>query len=104
MLRKLYAISPNDAGTLINILAGGTWPQVRVAEVDNEVSKICPCCKTGEEDEYHRWYICGSHNKCRVNYENIRTQAQRELNHAEGTEGVITPQREHLWCRGLPQM
>eukprot|EP00972_Heterocapsa_arctica_P004461 662736-Heterocapsa_arctica.AAC.1 len=42
MLRKLDTSSPNDAGTWRNILAGGTWPQVRVAEVDTEASKICP--------------------------------------------------------------
>eukprot|EP00972_Heterocapsa_arctica_P023983 3532430-Heterocapsa_arctica.AAC.1 len=45
MLGKLGTSSPNDAGTLRNILAGGTWPQVRVAEVDKEVSTICPCCQ-----------------------------------------------------------
>eukprot|EP00972_Heterocapsa_arctica_P017662 2611211-Heterocapsa_arctica.AAC.1 len=104
MLRKLDISSPNDAGILRNVLAGGTWPQVRVAEVDKQASKICPCCQVGEEDEYHRCYLCGTHNMCRVHYEHIRTQTQRELNHAVRPEEVITPQREHLWCRGLPQM
>eukprot|EP00972_Heterocapsa_arctica_P022691 3338394-Heterocapsa_arctica.AAC.1 len=88
MLRKLDANSPNDAGTLRNILAGGTWPQVRVAEVDKAASKICPCCREGEEDEYHRWYRCGS----------------PELNHVEGPEERQAPLREHLWNRGPPQM
>eukprot|EP00972_Heterocapsa_arctica_P103213 15210493-Heterocapsa_arctica.AAC.1 len=54
MLRKLDTSSPNDAGTSRNILAGGAWPQVRVAEMDKEASTICPCCLEGDEDEYHR--------------------------------------------------
>eukprot|EP00972_Heterocapsa_arctica_P065379 9651650-Heterocapsa_arctica.AAC.1 len=33
MLNKLDATAPNDAGALRDILAGGTWPQARLAEV-----------------------------------------------------------------------
>eukprot|EP00972_Heterocapsa_arctica_P068490 10118873-Heterocapsa_arctica.AAC.1 len=68
MLRKLDSSSPNDAGTLRNILAGGTCPQVRVAELDSEASKTCPCCKLEDEDEHHRWYTCGCHNHGRSQY------------------------------------
>eukprot|EP00972_Heterocapsa_arctica_P114153 16441026-Heterocapsa_arctica.AAC.1 len=32
MLKKLDATAPNDAGALRNIIAGGTWPQARLAE------------------------------------------------------------------------
>eukprot|EP00972_Heterocapsa_arctica_P066156 9760263-Heterocapsa_arctica.AAC.1 len=33
MLKKLDATASNDVGALRNILAGGTWPQARLAEV-----------------------------------------------------------------------
>eukprot|EP00972_Heterocapsa_arctica_P093510 13792794-Heterocapsa_arctica.AAC.1 len=69
MLKTLDESSSSDAGTLRNILAGGTWPQVRVAEVDKEACKVCPCCLEGDEDEIHRWYICGSHTEHRREFD-----------------------------------
>eukprot|EP00972_Heterocapsa_arctica_P034082 5017567-Heterocapsa_arctica.AAC.1 len=79
MLRKLDKVSPNDAGTLRNILAGGTWPQVR------------------EKDEIHRWYLCGIHNEHGKDFEYVKTLAQKELNHTVGPDGDPAPLREHLW-------
>eukprot|EP00972_Heterocapsa_arctica_P063786 9410731-Heterocapsa_arctica.AAC.1 len=46
--------SPGQAGTLRNILAGGTWPQTRVAEVVPETPLTCPNRGDPQEDEYHR--------------------------------------------------
>eukprot|EP00972_Heterocapsa_arctica_P022663 3334388-Heterocapsa_arctica.AAC.1 len=63
----------------------------------------CPNCGLHDEDEYHRWYICGCHNECRLQREWIRSKAQKELNHADEVTGEIKPLRQHLWIRGLPQ-
>eukprot|EP00972_Heterocapsa_arctica_P101724 14987897-Heterocapsa_arctica.AAC.1 len=80
MLKQLDATAPNDAGALRNILAGGTWPQARLAEVVAGTPLLCPTCLTQDEDEFHRRYICGSHTGHRLDHEWIRTKAQNELN------------------------
>eukprot|EP00972_Heterocapsa_arctica_P033476 4928133-Heterocapsa_arctica.AAC.1 len=72
MLKKLDAKAPSDAAALRKTLAGGTWQQVRVAEVEEEASRICPSCGLQDEDEEHRWYICGKHNNFRLQHEWIR--------------------------------
>eukprot|EP00972_Heterocapsa_arctica_P032894 4840603-Heterocapsa_arctica.AAC.1 len=100
---QLEKSSPSQAGTLRNILAGGTWPQTRVAEVSPDTVLTCPHCQEVPEDEYHRWYICGSHNGCRKDHKLIRTQAQNELNRCDPITKEVTPLRQHLWLRGLPQ-
>eukprot|EP00972_Heterocapsa_arctica_P033780 4971974-Heterocapsa_arctica.AAC.1 len=87
MLEKLDAKAPSDAGALRSILAGGTWPQVRVAEVDKEAVKTCPCCNLADEDPCHSLYIGGSHNKCRLQQEHIRMLAQQELKHLDAMTG-----------------
>eukprot|EP00972_Heterocapsa_arctica_P070306 10385431-Heterocapsa_arctica.AAC.1 len=104
MLKKLDATAPNDAGALRNILAGGTWPQARLAQVVAGTILTCPSCGTQDEDEYHRWYTCGRHNKHRLQCEWIRSKAQEELNRSDEVTGEIKPFRQHLWIRGLPQM
>eukprot|EP00972_Heterocapsa_arctica_P053765 7919187-Heterocapsa_arctica.AAC.1 len=104
MMSHLEKSSPGQAGTLRNILAGGTWPQSRLAEVDPATSLLCPNCGDPREDEYHRWYICGAHNRCRKGHEAIRTKAQNELNRQDPANRELTPQRQHLWLRGLPQV
>eukprot|EP00972_Heterocapsa_arctica_P015675 2308813-Heterocapsa_arctica.AAC.1 len=103
MMKQQEKGSPGQAGTLRNILAGGTWPQTRVAEVDPSTDLKCPHCGDPREDEYHRWYICGSHNGCRKDHEHIRTRAQNELNRQDPVTQELTPLRQHLWLRGLPQ-
>eukprot|EP00972_Heterocapsa_arctica_P027620 4061072-Heterocapsa_arctica.AAC.1 len=94
-MKHLEKSSPGQAGTLRNILAGGTWPQTRLAEVDATTPLICPNCGDPKEDEYHRWYVCGAHNGCRKDHEWIRTKAQNELNRQDVTTGVVMPQRAH---------
>eukprot|EP00972_Heterocapsa_arctica_P020079 2964879-Heterocapsa_arctica.AAC.1 len=64
MMKQLEKSLPGPAGTLRNILAGGTWPQTRLAEVDPTTTLECPNCGNPREDEYHTWYICGAHNGC----------------------------------------
>ena len=103
MMRGLEKSSPGRAGTLRNILAGGTWPQTRVAEVEPDTTLVCPLCGDPKEDEYHRWYVCGRHNECRTPHEHIRTQAQNELNRIDEATEEPSPLRQHLWLRGLPQ-
>eukprot|EP00972_Heterocapsa_arctica_P020655 3046083-Heterocapsa_arctica.AAC.1 len=46
--------SPADTATLRNILAGGTWPQTRLAEAVEGTSLLCQSCKSQDEDEFHR--------------------------------------------------
>eukprot|EP00972_Heterocapsa_arctica_P100360 14799799-Heterocapsa_arctica.AAC.1 len=104
MLKHLDAKAPNDAGALRNILAGGTWPQARLAEVVPDTPLLCQTCLSQDEDEFHRWYICGSHNGHRKDYEWIRTKAHNELNRVDVDTGEDKPFRRHLWIRGLPQM
>eukprot|EP00972_Heterocapsa_arctica_P076935 11348086-Heterocapsa_arctica.AAC.1 len=79
MMRQLEKSSPGQAGTLTNILAGGTWPQTRLAEVDPATPLECPNCDNPREDEYHRWYVCGAHNGCRKQHEWIRTSSERAI-------------------------
>eukprot|EP00972_Heterocapsa_arctica_P056560 8349290-Heterocapsa_arctica.AAC.1 len=66
---------------------------------------MCQFCKENEEDEIHRWYICGCHNSFRKDFEHVRLQAVKELSDREATHpSTKTPRREHLWLRGLPQV
>ncbi len=95
-MHRLEKGSPGQAGTLRNILAGGTWPQTRVAEVDQDATLVCPHCGDPKEDEYHRWYICGAHNGCRKDHELLRTQAQNELNRCDPLTEAPNPLRQHL--------
>eukprot|EP00972_Heterocapsa_arctica_P000271 38839-Heterocapsa_arctica.AAC.1 len=104
MLRKLDATAPNDAGALRNIFAGGTWPQARLADVVEGTPLTCPSCGTQDEDECHRWYICGCHNEHRLQYEWSIYKEQKELNRSDEVTREIKPFRQHLWIRGLPQM
>eukprot|EP00972_Heterocapsa_arctica_P046086 6799487-Heterocapsa_arctica.AAC.1 len=53
-LKRLDATAPNDAGALRNIIAGGTWPQARLAEAVAGAPLLCPTCLTQDEDEFHR--------------------------------------------------
>eukprot|EP00972_Heterocapsa_arctica_P070214 10372851-Heterocapsa_arctica.AAC.1 len=54
MLKHLDAKALNDAGALRNILAGGTWPQARLAEVVPDTPLLCQTCLEQDEDEFHR--------------------------------------------------
>eukprot|EP00972_Heterocapsa_arctica_P078606 11592052-Heterocapsa_arctica.AAC.1 len=97
MLKELDQKSPSDAGKLWNILAGGTWPQIKTAEVDTEATTLCLCCKENHEDEIHRWYICGCHKSLRKDFEYVRLQAVKEISDRRQTHPFTkTPRREHL--------
>eukprot|EP00972_Heterocapsa_arctica_P039574 5829514-Heterocapsa_arctica.AAC.1 len=50
MMRHLEKSSPGQAGTLRSILAGGTWPQTRLAEVYPTTPLTCPNCDNPKED------------------------------------------------------
>eukprot|EP00972_Heterocapsa_arctica_P079675 11739280-Heterocapsa_arctica.AAC.1 len=54
ILNRLESTAPGDTGALRNILAGGTWPQSRLAEVEEGTDLTCPSCGLNDEDEYHR--------------------------------------------------
>ena len=84
-----------DAALMVTIVAGGTWPNSRIAETNEMHDSACPFCQAPHQTEFHMFWNCPVH---RTSEDPAIIRTQNLL--AQAREGYTAGQHAY-WIRTM---